>query len=60
MLISRKSACILMKDKFQMVGTKIQEFALPYYSDDSSGNPVNIRSFIGVKNVVVILLRDIR
>ena len=49
-----------MKDKFNMVGTEINEFALPCYADISSDEPINIRSFIGMSNVVVILLRDIR
>ena len=49
-----------MKDKFNLVGTQIHEFGLPYYSDDSIREPVNIRSFLGISNVVVILLRDIR
>jgi hypothetical protein len=49
-----------MKDKFNMVGNEINEFALPCYSDDSNGAAINIRTFKGSKNVVVILLRDIR
>lgn len=49
-----------MKDKFHMVGTQINEFVLPCYTDTSSDEPINIRSFIGMSNVVVILLRDIR
>ncbi|MBD3196986.1 MAG: hypothetical protein GF317_18175 [Candidatus Lokiarchaeota archaeon] len=42
------------KDKFDMVGTKIEEFSLP----NSRSDNVNIRDLQG-KNVVVILLRDI-
>jgi peroxiredoxin len=44
-----------MKDKFQMVGTRIPEFSLP----NSRGETTNIRDFEGKKNVVVILLRGI-
>jgi peroxiredoxin len=44
-----------MKDKFQMVGTRIPEFSLP----NSRGETINIRDFEGNKNVVVILLRGI-
>lgn len=43
-----------MKDKYDMVGNKIQEFSLP----NSRGECVNIRDLQG-KNVVVILLRSI-
>lgn len=43
-----------------MVGTTINEFALPRYSDDSTRTPINIRSFKGLKNVMVVLLRDIK
>ena len=43
-----------MKDKFQLVGTKIQEFKLP----NSRGETLNIRDLEG-KNVVVVLFRDI-
>ncbi|MFX1313818.1 MAG: hypothetical protein ACFFHD_14605 [Promethearchaeota archaeon] len=43
-----------MKDKFQLVGTKIKEFKLP----NSRGETVNIRDLEG-KNVVIILFRDI-
>ena len=43
-----------VKDKFEMVGSKIQEFSLP----NSRGEETNIRDLQG-KNVVVILLRDI-
>jgi len=48
-----------MKDKFNMVGRMINEFALPSYSDTATGESINIRSFKGLKNVVIILLRDI-
>ena len=44
-----------MKDKFDMVGSKLPEFSLP----NSRGETVNINEFIGKKNVVVILLRGI-
>jgi len=44
-----------MKDKFQLVGTKIQEFSLP----NSRGESLNIRDLEGKKKVVVILFRDI-
>jgi len=44
-----------MKDKFQLVGTKIQEFSLK----NSRGDTVNIRDLEGKKKVVIILFRDI-
>ncbi|MFW9952170.1 MAG: hypothetical protein ACFFKA_18770 [Candidatus Thorarchaeota archaeon] len=44
-----------MKDKFQLVGTKIQEFSLP----NSRGEYVSIRDLEGKKKVVVILFRNI-
>jgi peroxiredoxin len=44
-----------MKDKFQLIGTKIQEFSLP----NTKGETINIRSFEGEKNVIVILFRSI-
>lgn len=43
-----------MKDKFDLVGTKIQEFSLPNSRDET----VNIRDLEG-KNVVIILFRSI-
>jgi peroxiredoxin len=43
-----------MKDKFKLVGTKIQEFSLR----NSRGESVNIRDLEG-KSVVLILFRDI-
>lgn len=46
---------IIIKDKFQLVGTKIAEFELP----NSRGNTVNIREFENSKNVILILFRDI-
>jgi hypothetical protein len=49
-----------MKDKFNLVGTEIKEFALPCYDESESEDTVSIRSFKGKKNVVVVLLRDIR
>jgi peroxiredoxin len=44
-----------MKDKFQIVGKKIQEFSLP----NSRGETVNIRNFEGKSKVVIILFRNI-
>ncbi len=44
-----------MKDKFQMVDEKIEEFSLP----NSHGETVNIRDLRG-RNVVVILFRSIK
>ena len=44
-----------MKDKFNLVGTKIPEFSLP----NSRGETVNVKDFEGNKNVVVVLLRGI-
>ena len=44
-----------MKDKFDLVGTKIREFSLP----NSRGETVNIRDLEGNKNVILILFRDI-
>ena len=44
-----------MKDKFQLVGTKIKEFSL----SNSRGETVKIRDLEG-KNVVLVLFRDIR
>ena len=44
-----------MKDKFQLVGTKIQEFSLK----NSRGDTVNIRDLEGKKKVLLILFRDI-
>ena len=44
-----------MKDKFQIVGTKIQEFSLP----NSRSETLNIRTLEGKKKVVVILFRNI-
>lgn len=44
-----------MKDKYKMVGSKIQEFSLP----NSRGKQTNIRD-LQKKNVVVILLRSIK
>ncbi|MGV9198272.1 MAG: hypothetical protein ACOC44_16120 [Promethearchaeia archaeon] len=43
-----------MKDKFNLVGTRIQEFSLPNSRDES----VNIRDLKG-QNVVIILFRSI-
>jgi peroxiredoxin len=44
-----------LKDKFELVGTKIQEFTLP----NSRGEFVNIRDLEGKKKVVVVLFRSI-
>jgi peroxiredoxin len=44
-----------LKDKFELVGTKIQEFSLP----NSRGETVNIRDLEGKKKVVVVLFRNI-
>ena len=44
-----------MKDKFEIVGTRISEFSL----SNSRGETVNIRDFEGKQNVVVVLLRGI-
>jgi peroxiredoxin len=43
-----------MKDKFNLVGTKIQNFNLP----NSRGETVSIKSLEG-KNIVLILFRNI-
>jgi hypothetical protein len=45
-----------MKDKFNMVGSEIKEFSL----QNSLEQNVNIKEFHGKKNLVIILLRDIR
>ena len=47
---------IKFKDKFQLVGTKIQEFELP----NSRGVTVNIRDLEKTNNVVVVLFRSIQ
>ena len=44
-----------MKDKFNLVGTKIQEFELP----NSRGETINIRNLENEKNVILVLFRDI-
>jgi peroxiredoxin len=44
-----------MKDKFEMVGKEIEAFSLP----NSREKNVNIKDFIGKKNVIVALLRGI-
>ncbi|MFX1298749.1 MAG: peroxiredoxin family protein [Promethearchaeota archaeon] len=44
-----------MKDKFEMVGTKIPEFTLP----NTRGDRVNIHSFCQKKNVLILLLRGL-
>ncbi|MFX0021161.1 MAG: hypothetical protein ACFE9S_02475 [Candidatus Hermodarchaeota archaeon] len=44
-----------MKDKFNLVGTKIVEFELP----NSRGETINIRDLENKKNVILVLFRDI-
>ena len=44
-----------MKDKFNLVGTRINEFSLP----NSRGETINIRDFENKKNVIIVLFRDI-
>jgi len=44
-----------MKDKFNMVGTKVNEFSLP----NNDGTEVAISSFFAQKNVVIVLLTDL-
>lgn len=44
-----------MKDKFNLVGTKIEEFELP----NSRGETINIRNLENKKNVILVLFRDI-
>lgn len=44
-----------MKDKFNLVGTEIQEFSLI----NSLEQNINIKDFRGKNNVVIVLLRDI-
>jgi len=44
-----------LKDKFNLVGTKIAEFSLP----NSRGETINIRDFENKKNVIIVLFRDI-
>ncbi len=44
-----------MKDKFNLVGTKIEEFELP----NSRGETINIRDLENKNNVILILFRDI-
>ena len=46
---------IIIKDKFELVGTKIAEFELP----NSRGKTVNIREFENEKSVILVLFRDI-
>lgn len=43
-----------MKDKFNLVGTKIKEFSLPNSRNETN----NIREFEGNKNVVIVLFRS--
>lgn len=44
-----------MKDKFNLVGTKIEQFSLP----NSRGETINIRDLENKKNVILILFRNI-
>ena len=44
-----------IKDKFRLVGSKIQEFELP----NSRGNTVNIRDLENKKNTIIVLFRGI-
>ena len=44
-----------IKDKFQLVGTKIKEFELP----NSRGETLNIRNLENKKNVIIVLFRSI-
>lgn len=44
-----------MKDKFNLVGTKIEEFELP----NSRGETIKIRDLENKKNVILVLFRDI-
>jgi peroxiredoxin len=44
-----------MKDKFEMVGTKIMDFGLP----NSRGETVNIPDLKGNKNIIIVLFRNI-
>lgn len=43
-----------MKDKFNLVGTKIKEFSLP----NSRGQTKKIIDYIGIENVLIILFRS--
>ncbi len=44
-----------MKDKFGMVGKKIELFSLP----NSRGETINIEEFLGRKNILISLRRGI-
>jgi hypothetical protein len=44
-----------MKDKFNLVRSKMEEFELP----NSRGETINIRDLENIKNVMIILFRDI-
>ncbi|MHA1148481.1 MAG: hypothetical protein ACTSR8_09560 [Promethearchaeota archaeon] len=46
---------IKIKDKFDLVGTKIKEFNLP----NSRGERMGIRDLEGKYNVIIVLFRDI-
>lgn len=43
-----------MKDKFDLVGTKIQDFNLP----NSRGETIGMKDLVG-KNIVLVLFRNI-
>ena len=46
---------VKIKDKFQLVGTRIEEFELP----NSKGETVNIRDLEDKNNVIIVLFRSI-
>jgi len=46
---------VKMKDKFDMVGKRIEEFSLP----NSRGDTVNIREFLGRKNILISLKKGL-
>ena len=43
-----------MKDKFDLVGTKIQDFSLP----NSRGETIGMQDLVG-KNIVLVLFRNL-
>lgn len=46
----------MLKDKFGMVGKPLQHFTLPTSHEEL----VSTESYVGKKNIVIVLLRDIR
>jgi len=46
---------VKMKDKFEMVGKAIEEFSLP----NSRGETITIKEFLGRKNILISLRRDL-